>query len=124
MGRSHSFSPSHSLRGGISEEDIMTVIGPQDGDSTYEFAYGFLRDIVYSQMLYNQRKQLHTNALKYIAKCLDELKAKNNDKLALLHTRHIECVQRYSAMLQGEDESGSAGSGKGGKRRSMFGGKK
>merc|ERR1719361_3337318 len=29
--RSHSFSPSHSLRGGISEEDILTVIGPHPG---------------------------------------------------------------------------------------------
>eukprot|EP01084_Bolivina_argentea_P180760 312289_1 len=75
------------------------VIGHQSGDLIYEFAYGFLRDIVYKQMLYNQRKQLHTNALKYIAKCLEQ---KHDDKLALLHTRHIECVQRYSDMLQGD----------------------
>lgn len=47
----HSFSPS-------SKEDVVAVIGPQDGDSTYEFAYGFLRDIVYGQMLFNQRKQV------------------------------------------------------------------
>merc|ERR1719295_143450 len=111
---SHSFSPTSTTR----NEEYVTVIGPQDGDSTYEFAYGFLRDIVYSQMLFNQRKQLHTNALKYIAKCLDNSK-KNNDKLSLLHTRHIECVQRYSTMLSGDDDSADNG-GRKGTRRSLF----
>merc|ERR1719499_1445692 len=107
----HSFSPS-------SKEDVVAVIGPQDGDSTYEFAYGFLRDIVYGQMLFNQRKQLHTNAMNYIAKCLESSK-KNNDKLSLLHTRHTEYAQRYSAMLQGDDND-LDGSGRGNDRRSMF----
>jgi len=100
------------------EEEYVAVIGQQPGDSTYEFAYGFLRDIVYSQMLFNQRKQLHTNALKYIAKCLDESK-KANYKLSLLHTRHIESVQRYSAMLQGDDDAADGG-GRKGNRRSLF----
>merc|ERR1712083_748501 len=85
------------------------------GDNLYEFAYGFLRDVVYSQMLHNQRKQLHTNALKYIAKCL---KDKMDDKLALLHTRHIECIQKYSDMLQGDDSQRNAHQPK---RQSFFG---
>jgi len=96
-------------------KDKEECIGVKAGDSCYEFAYGFLRDIVYEQMLHNQRKQLHTNALKYIAKCLKE---KNDDKLALLHTRHIECVQRYSDMLQGDDSQKGAYAPK---RQSFFG---
>jgi len=98
-----------------SSDDEKDVIGEQSGDQMYEFAYGFLRDVVYHQMLHNQRKQLHTNALKYIATCL---KDKMDDKLALLHTRHIECIQKYSDMLQGEDTSRSAHQPK---RQSFFG---
>jgi len=88
-----------------SSDDEKNVIGELHDDQMYEFAYGFLRDVVYDQMLHNQRKQLHTNALKYIATCL---KDKMDDKLALLHTRHIECIQKYSDMLSGEDASRSA----------------
>ena len=100
--------------GFMSSDEEYDVVGVQSGDSVYEFGYGFLRDIVYEQMLYNQRKQLHTNALNYIAKCLEE---KNDDKLALLHTRHIECVQRYADMLQGDDSQKQLYSGK---RSSFF----
>jgi len=98
-----------------SEDENAEVIGQQPGDNLYEFAYGFLRDVVYQQMLHNQRKQLHTNALKYIAKCL---KDKMDDKLALLHTRHIECIQKYSDMLQGDDSQRNAHQPK---RQSFFG---
>ena len=53
-----------------------------------------------SDVAKNLDKKEDDHALKYIAKCLEE---KNDDKLALLHTRHIECVQRYSDMMQGDD---------------------
>mmetsp|Transcript_54227 Transcript_54227/g.89761 ORF Transcript_54227/g.89761 Transcript_54227/m.89761 type:complete len:574 (+) Transcript_54227:2-1723(+) len=82
------------------DDDVFDVIGVNSDDSEYQFSYGFLRDILYQAMLHSQRKQLHANALKYIAKFLA---VNYDDKLALLHTRHIECQQKYSDMLQGNN---------------------
>ena len=72
-----------------------TPVGAQHADANFEFAYGFLRDIVCEQMHANQRMQLHTNAQNYIAECL-ETQTNDRDKLSILHTRHIQSVLRYS----------------------------
>merc|ERR1719491_565504 len=95
----------------------QTPIGTQKQDANFEFVYGFLRDIVYEQMLFNQRKQLHTNAQNYIAKCL---RVRNNDKLSLLHTRHVENVLRYSDLLQGGGSTSSASEIKANRTRPSF----
>jgi len=41
-------------------------------DEYYQFAYGFLRDVVYATMLYSQRVDLHQACIKYYAKMREE----------------------------------------------------
>merc|ERR1711879_174063 len=39
-----------------------------DSERFYEFAFGFLRDVVYAQMLHSQRKQLHMQCKQHYTK--------------------------------------------------------
>ncbi|ETO10630.1 hypothetical protein RFI_26751 [Reticulomyxa filosa] len=67
----------------------------------YEFSYGFLRDVIYEQMLHAQRQQLHTHAAKFI----EHLLSKEYDRnLALLKERHQELGSEIESSRKREDK--------------------
>ncbi|ETO06283.1 hypothetical protein RFI_31115 [Reticulomyxa filosa] len=80
---------SNLINGEVEEaEDSCSDSEEECSDGhTYEFSYGFLRDVIYEQMLHAQRQQLHNQANKFIQQIL----SKEYDRgLALLRERHEE----------------------------------
>jgi len=59
-----------------------------DYEKFYEFSYGFLRDVIYEQMLHSQRKQLHMQCKQHYAKKKGE-DPMNYTKWTVLEARNL-----------------------------------
>ncbi|ETO21240.1 hypothetical protein RFI_15964, partial [Reticulomyxa filosa] len=101
----HSAKIDFTTSGSDLLESVENEHSDSEGDYSdchvYEFSYGFLRDVIYEQMLHAQRQQLHNQAKKYI----DQLLSKSYDRnLALLRERHQELGSEKEPSRKKEDE--------------------
>ena len=67
-------------------------------DHTYEFNYGFLRDVLYEQMLHTQKKALHVSAKKYLETLISN--DGYSEDLQKLVQKHIEYAQNLQNHVQ------------------------
>jgi len=107
--------------GGEEEEETENEHSDSEEDyfdcHIYEFSYGFLRDVIYEQMLQTQKQQLHNQANKYIAQLVSKV---HDNHLAFLGERHQELGTEKDPPRKKEEELFTSHSSLKRKRQSKY----